>query len=45
MRLGLNKTLFIMNKHVDGKCDYNSQEAVEHVIINCHKYHQAIGKG
>jgi len=46
MRLGLNKTLFIMNNHVDGKYDYcDSQETVEHVIMNCPKYHQAIRKG
>lgn len=45
MRLGhtgLNRTLFIMKKHVDGMCEYcNSQETIEHVIMYCPKYHQA----
>lgn len=45
MRLGhtgLNRTLFIMKKHVDGICEYcNNQETLEHVIMYCPKYHQA----
>ncbi|KAL0962941.1 hypothetical protein UPYG_G00347410, partial [Umbra pygmaea] len=45
MRLGhtgLNGTLFIMNKHVDGRCEYcNSQETIEHVVMYCPKYHRA----
>ena len=45
MRLGhtgLNGTLFIMKKHVDGMCEYcKSQETIEHVIMYCPKYRQA----
>uniref|UniRef100_A0A3Q3BE46 Reverse transcriptase domain-containing protein n=1 Tax=Kryptolebias marmoratus TaxID=37003 RepID=A0A3Q3BE46_KRYMA len=36
---GLNYTLFKIQKHKTGKCDYcDKYETIEHVILECHKY-------
>ena len=36
---GLNYTLFKIQKHKTGKCDFcDKYETIEHVILECHKY-------